>query len=101
MPETDIDLNAEALAKAIQAVGRKSLIFGSIILLITIAIGTLGGASAASRNGTPGWGSVFFMYGGIQSLAVAIPVALCIYIGVTLISGTIAFIYFRFAKNTK
>ncbi len=99
MSEHDNDLNSEALAKAIQAVGRKSLYFGGIVLLLTIIIGILEGSAEASRNGTPGWGSVFFMYGGIQSLAIAIPVAICLYIGATLISGMIAFVYFRFPKR--
>jgi hypothetical protein len=99
MPEPDIDLNSEALAKAIRFVGRKSLLLGGIVLLITVAIGVLGGTTTASENSTPGWGSVFFMYGGAQSLAVVIPIALCLYLGITLVSGAIAFFYFRFPKK--
>ena len=99
MSEPDIDLNSEALAKAIRAVSRKSLIFGGIILLVTIAIGLIGGSSMASRNGTPGWGSLFFMSGGFQSLIVAVPIALCLYVGVTLTSGMVAFFYYRYSKK--
>jgi hypothetical protein len=54
-------------------------------ITVVALVGVIGGGVVGSRTQSPGWGSLLFMYGAWTTLAVAIPVTLCVFVGAVLI----------------
>jgi hypothetical protein len=80
---------AEKLVRCLPALALCSV--GALLLCVII-----GGTAATSDHGSPGWGSVFFMAGAWQTLAVAIPVTLCVFVFCAVMYGFVVFCYLRF-----
>jgi hypothetical protein len=95
----DSDPNIRAFTRVAERLVRQlPFIVGiSVLLIILIAAGA--GSAMSSRQGTPGWGSLFFIFGASHSLATVIPIFLCIVLILLFIYGVILFVIYRFRKD--
>ena len=100
MPSASNKLSGtEALTKSIQVVGPLLWKVGLFFFLVMIGLGITSGLSAVSEQHNSGWESLFFMVFGVQSLITTVPVAIALYVALSLLMGLVVFLYFRFLKK--
>jgi hypothetical protein len=86
----------DAFIKAAEKIAPRLWKLTFLSIAVVALVGIIGGVVVGSRTQSPGWASLSFMYGAWITLAVAIPVTLCVFVGAVFIYGFILFLYFRF-----
>ena len=94
-----LDPNVEAFTRMADRLVRQLPFIVGISIFLIILIAAIAGLSMSSRQGTPGWGSLFFIFGASQSMMTIIPISLCIILISLFIYGLILFVIFRFRKD--
>lgn len=85
--------------ETIQSTGRTVFLLGWVTLGLMLLSGVVGGLVGMATSRNAGWGSVFFLFGALQTLLYAVPVGVLLYIGFTLPVGMVIFVRNRWGNS--
>jgi hypothetical protein len=84
----------DAFIKAAEKVVRVLPTLAAISIVVVVLAAVIGGTSSLTREKE--WASLFFMVGGLKTMFIAVPLALCVFTILMLLYGSLLFFYFRF-----
>lgn len=91
--------NREALVETVRRTERTVRQLWWVTLGLMLLSGVVGGVAVMAGSFSPGWGVALFLNGATDTLLLAVPAGVLLYVGVTLLLRLIVFLQIRLGKS--